>query len=73
MTAQKVTVFRPCTLESGQKISIEGGPRNGDWEIVGVSERKVKLRCPLSGREFEWARFCYLVEEDCSREWPSRE
>ena len=31
--------------------------------MVGLSDRKVKLRCPFSGREVEWDRFCYLVEE----------
>jgi len=30
---------------------------------VGLSDRKVKLRCPLSAREVEWDRFCYFVED----------
>ena len=49
--------------------TIEEGPRRGDWEVVGVSDAKVKLRCPISKREFEWARFCYVTEtrEDT---WP---
>ena len=38
--------------------------------MVGVSERKVKLRCPISHREFEWDRFCYFVEEQNGVEWP---
>ena len=33
----------------------------GDWEVIGVSDRKVKLRCPVSLREFEWNRFCYFM------------
>ena len=65
-----VVVFRPYPHEVGQKIRIEGGPRSGDWEVVGVSERKVKLRCPISGREFEWARFAYVAEEGAALEWP---
>jgi hypothetical protein len=62
MTADEVLLFRPYPLQAGQKITIDGGPRSGDWHVVGVNERKVKLRCPISEREFEWNRFCYLVE-----------
>ena len=63
-------IFKPYPLEIGQKIHIEGGPRGGDWEVIGVSERKVKLRCPVSLREFEWDRFCYFAKEQQDREWP---
>lgn len=56
-------VFQPYPLQIGQKIYIESGPRRGDWEVIGLSDRKVNLRCPFSGREVEWDRFCYLVEE----------
>ena len=73
MGAEKVTVFRPYPHAVGQKIRIEGGPRAGDWEVVGVTERKVTLRCPISGREFEWNRFAYLVEEAEGAEWPQGE
>ena len=61
--AEQVVVFRPCPLEVGQKIRIDSGPRGGDWLVIGVSERKVMLRCPVSQREVEWDRFCYYVEE----------
>lgn len=61
--------FRPYPLEIGQKLFIESGPRRGDWEVIGLSERKVRLRCPFSGREVEWDRFCYLVEEKKGT-WP---
>ena len=70
MGAHTVSVFRPYPFEVGQKIYIDGGKRAGDWEVVGVSDRKVKLRCPISEREFEWDRFCYLVEEREGEEWP---
>lgn len=56
-------IFQPYPLQIGQKIYIESGPRRGDWEVIGLSDRKVSLRCPFSGREVEWDRFCYLVEE----------
>ena len=48
-TVQTFLTFRPYPLQVGQKIFIDGGPRRGDWEVVGLSDRKVKLRCPFSG------------------------
>ena len=72
METHNVTVFTPYGFESGQKIHIQGGPRGGDWEVIGVSDRKVKLRCPISLREFEWNRFCYLVEER-AQVWPQKD
>ena len=66
----KVTVFGVYPFEVGQRIRIEGGPRAGDWEVVGLTDRKVTLRCPISGREFEWDRFCYFVEEKEGMKWP---
>ena len=66
----KVAIFRPYAHQVGQKIRIEGGPRSGDGEVVAVGDRKVKLRCPVSQREFEWARFCYFAEERDDIEWP---
>ncbi len=62
-TDQQFLVFQPYPLQVGQQIFIESGPRRGDWEVIGLSDRKVRLRCPFSGREVEWDRFCYLVEE----------
>ena len=73
MATDKVAVFRPYPFRIGQKIRIDGGPRVGDWEVVGLSERKAKLRCPVSQREFEWDRFCYFVEECKGIEWPRRD
>ena len=62
-------VFRPFPLVVGQKIYIESGKRRGDWEVIGLSDRKVNLRCPFSGREVEWDRFCFFVEERRGN-WP---
>jgi hypothetical protein len=59
----KVLIFRPYPFQVGQKIFIEKGPRRGDWEVLALGNRKVKLRCPVSHREVEWDRFCYFVEE----------
>jgi len=64
------SLFRPFPFRVGQKIRIDGGPRNGDWEVMAVSDRKVTLRCPVSGRQFEWDRFCYFVEERSAEPWP---
>lgn len=71
MSSNDVLVFQMYPFKTGQKIRIDGGPRNGDWEVVDVSERKVKLRCPISHREFEWDRFCYFVEKLNNAQWPA--
>jgi hypothetical protein len=73
MTKEEVVVFKPYPMEVGQKIHIDGGPRGGDWEVIGVSERRVKLRCPVSFREVEWDRFCYLSEVQQDRKWPEQD
>lgn len=70
MASETVTWFKPYTFKVGQKIHIDGGKRSGDWEVVGVSEAKVTLRCPISKREFEWSRFCYWVEDQQGVPWP---
>ncbi|NTV13594.1 MAG: hypothetical protein HGA96_06655 [Desulfobulbaceae bacterium] len=70
--AHQVTVFQVYPLQEGQKINISAGPRRGDWLVIGLSERKMQLRCPVSGREVEWERFCYLVEEREQDKWPSQ-
>ena len=70
MTSRNVAIFCPYPFETGQKIYIEAGPRKGDWEVIGVTERKVKLRCPVSHREVEWDRFCYFAEEREEEAWP---
>lgn len=72
MSESTVVVFQPYLFKVGQKINIQSGPRSGDWEVIDLTERKVKLRCPVSGREFEWNRFCYVVEEK-EQEWPGKD
>jgi hypothetical protein len=73
MGNQSVVIFRSYPFEVGQKIYIEDGPRHGDWEVVGVDERSVRLRCPFSKREFEWHRFCYFAEARDDATWPHPE
>ena len=73
MSDTGVTVFRTYPFVEGQKICIEDGPRAGDWEVAGVSRKRVKLRCPISGQEVEWMRFCYSVEDSAERPWPGSE
>ncbi len=73
MTNHKVTIFKPFPFQVGQKIRIDGSKRNGDWEIVGISEHKVTLRCPLSKKEFTWDLFCYFVDEKHNTPWPMEE
>ena len=73
MPKHTVSVFKPYPFVMGQKINIEGGPRSGDWEVIGITDRKVKLRCPISHREFEWNRFCYFVEDCEDAAWPKKD
>jgi hypothetical protein len=73
MAEHHVTFFSPFPFEPGQKIHITSGPRKGDWEVLDVSDRKVKLRCPVSMREFEWDRFCFTIEERQVDEWPHKD
>ncbi len=73
MEKYHVANFKPYPFQEGQKIHIDGGPRNGDWEVIGVTDRKVKLRCPISLREFEWNRFCYFTEDREEEQWPKED
>jgi hypothetical protein len=65
-----VLVLRPYPVRVGQKIFIEAGPRRGDWEIIGVGDRKVRLRCPVSHKEIDSDWFCYVVTEAAGIPWP---
>jgi len=59
----KVTFFKGYPFTPGQKLCIEDGPRKGDWIVKAVHERKVDLRCPISGVEVSWNHFCYVTDE----------
>lgn len=73
MSRETVTTFRRAALTPGQKIRILDGPRGGDWLVVGVDDRKMHLRCPVSGKEVEWDRFCAVTEVLVDEEWPKRD
>ena len=73
MSDNKVTIFRSYDFKVGQKIFIEGGRRGGDWEVIGVTDNKVQLRCPFSQKEVSWVNFCYFVEETTEKPWPDTE
>ena len=70
MPKHAVTIFKPYPLEIGQKIRIDSGPRSGDWEVIGITENKIILKCPVSQRTFSWARFCYFTEQRENETWP---
>ncbi|MDR9501321.1 MAG: hypothetical protein RI601_05950 [Desulfurivibrionaceae bacterium] len=57
----KVRCFSPCPFQVGEMIYIDGGKRKGDWRVVAIDDKKITLRCPMSGRVFTWSRFCYEV------------
>ncbi|MBT8361917.1 MAG: hypothetical protein KJO32_13275 [Deltaproteobacteria bacterium] len=67
-----IAVFKPYPFSVGQKIRIEHSRRAGDWEIAAISEHTVTLRCPISQKEFEWKKFCYLVDEETNSSWPQK-
>ena len=67
-----VIFFQRFPFEPGQKIHITDGPRKGDWEVISADEKKVKLRCPVSGFEATWDRFCYFTEQK-QAVWPSQD
>ena len=73
MKSETVTRFKPYEFTVGQKITIENGPRKGDWKVVGMTDRKITLQCPISLKHFEWNRFCYVVETVKVAEWPRRD
>ena len=70
MAKAQVTTFRRYPLEVGQKIRLLDGPRGGDWLVLAVGERTMRLRCPVSGREVEWDRPYTLAAVLESEEWP---
>ena len=70
MNKHDVVFFKPYPFKGGEKLHIQGGARNGDWEVIDITDRKIKLRCPVSLREFEWNRFCYFVEARSGTVWP---
>jgi hypothetical protein len=70
MGKEKVIIFQPYPLEVGQKIYIDGGPRRGDWKVIGVDEKKVRLQCPITFKEVEWTHFCFFVEAREDSPWP---
>jgi hypothetical protein len=69
---ENVTIFKRVPLNEGQKIHILDGPRKGDWLVTAVDDKKVVLRCPVTGFTVEWDRFCYHVEEKL-QQWPQAE
>jgi hypothetical protein len=66
----EVYIFQAFPFQVGQKIFVKSGPRRGDWEVIGVDDKKVRLKCPVSFREFEWDRYYYLVERRENEAWP---
>lgn len=69
----EVTVFSPYEFTPGQKITIDGGRRKGDWEVVDCDEEKVTLKCPISKKTFKFNRFCYHAKDEKEIEWPGKD
>jgi len=60
---ERVVFFHQYPFVEGEKLHIQDGPRRGDWVVTAVDEKKVALRCPVTGVEVKWDRFCYFSEE----------
>ncbi|MFZ2088698.1 MAG: hypothetical protein WAU47_09000 [Desulfobaccales bacterium] len=69
-SGHRVVMFRLYPAQVGDKISIEGGPWRGDWEIIEVGDRKIKIKCPVTHKELERERFFYFLEERENEPWP---
>ncbi len=69
---EQILQFAQYPFQVGQKIHLVDGPRKGDWEVISVDEKKVGLRCPVTGFEANWTKFCYFVEEK-SMNWPEQD
>ena len=72
MTDHEVIEFKEYPLEVGQKICIGDGFRRGDWLVVDVSNRNIKLRCPVSGKEIECDKTFFFVEKGRQEQWPAK-
>ena len=65
-----VLILRPYPVRVEQKLTIEAGPRRGDREIIGVGDRWLRRRCPISHQELDCDWFCYVVTEAAGIPWP---
>ena len=70
MAEHEVIVFKEYQLEVGQKIHIADGFRRGDWLVIGCGERKIQLRCPVSGIEIECDKTFFFAEKRRQPNWP---
>jgi hypothetical protein len=71
-SGRRVVFFRLYPAQVGDTITIEGGPWRGDWEIIEVGDRKLRLKCPVTHKEIERERFFYFLEERDQEPWPHR-
>ncbi|OGR09422.1 MAG: hypothetical protein A3K23_05750 [Desulfobacca sp. RBG_16_58_9] len=47
--------------------------RRGDWEIIGVGDRKLRRRGPISHQELDCDRFCTVATEAAGIAWPHQQ
>ncbi len=67
----KVSFFKTCPLEKGQKIRIRDSRLAGDWEIIDFTPLKVTLRCPVSGKELIKDRMLFFTHQEHTQ-WPEK-
>jgi len=58
----KKLVFEPYHLKIGDRILITDGPWKGDWDIIELSDKKIKVKCPFKGTELEWKRQMFTFQ-----------
>lgn len=68
--AATVHFFKTFRFQTGQKIHIVDGPRQGDWLVAEVEATHVTLQCPVSKKQFRWPLFCYYTETKGNIAWP---
>ncbi len=66
----RVLIFRLYPLQLGDKIFFQDGPRRGDWQVIEVGPRKLRLKCPVSFKELECDHLYTFVEERPNEPWP---
>ena len=50
MSQRELKRFRRTPLKVGERIWLEDGPEQGEWEVMSVEEDKITLRCPIAHR-----------------------
>lgn len=67
MAERELRRFRRSPVKVGEKIWLEDGPRQGEWEVMAVEDDKITLRCPIAHR-LEFIQPLYEVAAEGAEE-----